>query len=96
MLINGINVTGRNHDAKKGAKMSDTATITAAEITALPKTWLDDMPKVIVALDNGTVDLELFSYYPDEISFTASEFVGLTVGQAFALRHKRDVSYLQS
>ena len=38
----------------------------------------------------------LFSYYPDEITFTRHDLMGLTHEQALALRHKRDVEYLQS
>jgi len=40
--------------------------------------------------------MELFSYYPDELSFTERELVGLTVQEAKALRHAKDVEYIQS
>lgn len=69
--------------------------ITAAHITALPQSIFDPMPEVIVTLEDGSTR-KLFSYYPDEISFTASEFLGLTVAQAHELRHRKDVAYLQS
>ena len=32
--------------------------------------------------------------YPDEISFHASEFIGLTEQEAHALRHRKDVAYV--
>lgn len=61
----------------------------------MPKSIFDPMPEVIVTLEDGSTR-NLFSYYPDEISFTENEFVGLTVAQAFELRHRKDVAYLQS
>ena len=39
---------------------------------------------------------ELFSYYPDELSFTTGELIGLTEQEARALRHAKDLEYLQS
>lgn len=38
----------------------------------------------------------LFTYYPDEISFTASELQGKTKRQVMQLFHDRDVAYLRS
>jgi len=38
----------------------------------------------------------LFSFYPDEISFTESEFVGLTEDEAGKLKYKKDVEYLRN
>ncbi len=70
-------------------------TIKSARISAMPVSISDPMPEVWVTFEDGE-DLKLFSYYPDEISFTASEFVGLTEPQARELRHKRDVAYLRS
>jgi hypothetical protein len=69
--------------------------ITAAHITAMPQSIFDAMPEVIVTLEDGSTR-KLFSYYPDEISFTEDEFVGLTAPQAHELRHRKDVAYLQS
>jgi len=40
--------------------------------------------------------LQLFEYYMDELSFNERDFIGLTESQARALRHARDVEYLQS
>jgi len=44
--------------------------------------------------DETTVDL--FEFYSDELSFTASEFVGLTRSEAAQLFHAKDVAYLRS
>ena len=56
--------------------------IISAEITAMPKDFFDfTMPKVIATFDDGSVE-ELFSYYPDEISFTPQEFKGSPAGAA--------------
>jgi hypothetical protein len=68
--------------------------ITAARITALPKSFGDPMPVVYVTV--GGEEQRLFDYYPDEISFTAGEFVGLTVEEAVGLKFKKDKRYLQS
>jgi hypothetical protein len=76
--------------------------ITAAQITETKSdkplsmnTIFDAMPKVIATFSDGR-EIELFSYYPDEISFTPDEFIGLTERQARKLRHDKDVRYLQS
>ena len=61
---------------------------------AMPEGMLDPMPSVNVIFDDGT-SMSLFAFYPDEISFAESEFVGLTVKEAMALRHKKDVAHLQ-
>jgi hypothetical protein len=70
-------------------------TITKTQITAQPKSIFDPMPKVIATFSDGTVK-ELFQYYPDEIFFTESDFEGLTEHEARALRHRKDMDYLQS
>ncbi|MEY4418286.1 MAG: hypothetical protein RIQ88_724 [Actinomycetota bacterium] len=38
----------------------------------------------------------LYQYYPDEISFTESEFIGLTLQECGALYTKKDLAYLRS
>jgi len=63
-----------------------------ATIRAMPGPWAS---RVTATLDDGT-EVVLFDYYPDEISFAASEFIGLTVAEARSLRHKKDVAYLRS
>ena len=52
------------------------------------------MRLVSVVIDGTTKDL--FTYYPDELSFTSRELIGLTEQEARALRHAKDVEYLQS
>ena len=55
----------------------------------------DPMPEVVVTFEDGSTK-NLFQFYPDEISFRASDFIGLTEQQAMELRHSRDVTFLQS
>ncbi len=69
--------------------------IKSAKITAMPKSIFDEMPKVIATFNDGTKK-ELFSFYPDEISFHESEFVGLTEQEARSLKHKKDLHFLQN
>jgi hypothetical protein len=69
--------------------------IVSARITALPKTFSDPMPEVYVTMEDGNEHL-LFEYYPDEISFTSKEFVGLTLTQAIILKRKKDIDFLKS
>ena len=61
----------------------------------MPQGMFDPMPTVKVEYDDGT-DESLFEFYPDEISFSESEFTGLTREEAMKLRHKKDVNYLRS
>jgi hypothetical protein len=69
--------------------------IIEARITAMPKSLFDPMPKVYATTEDGTEHL-LFEYYPDEISFSPNEFVGLTLEQGKDLRRQKDLKYLQS
>ena len=75
--------------------------IVAATIGPMPRPLedpagiFDRMPNITATFENGQVK-ELFSFYPDELSFTASEFVGFTEQEARALRFKKDVEYLRS
>jgi len=61
----------------------------------LPDGIFDKMPEVKVTLSNGE-EKTLFDFYPDEISFTESEFIGLTVEMAHRLRFEKDVKFIQS
>ncbi len=61
----------------------------------MPEGMFDKMPSVMVTLSNGE-SLTLFQYFPDEISFVESEFIGLTVAEAESLLTKKDVKFLQS
>ncbi|OQC12392.1 MAG: hypothetical protein BWX72_01939 [Firmicutes bacterium ADurb.Bin080] len=61
----------------------------------MPEGMFDQMPSVTVTLSNGET-LKLFEYYPDEISFVESEFIGLTIEEAENLLTQKDVKYIQS
>ncbi len=69
--------------------------IISARITAMPKSLFDPMPQVYVTMENGTEQF-LYEYYPDEISFSPSEFLGLTIDEAKHLKFIKDRNYLQS
>ena len=73
--------------------------ITDAIITPIPRRMphgmFDPMPEVIVTFEDGTRK-SLFSFYPDEVSFRASEFVGLTEEEAHSLFQRKDTAYLRS
>ena len=70
--------------------------IVQARITPLPKQLFDPMPQVFVKLEGDDNEQLLFEYYPDEISFTSTEFIGLTVEEARSLKGKKDREYLTS
>jgi hypothetical protein len=74
--------------------MDRNAKITAARITEMPKSMFDPMPKVTVTFEDDTTK-ELFEFYPDELSFQAHEFVGLTEREAHDLFTKRDLAYIR-
>lgn len=61
----------------------------------MPEGMFDPMPRVNVTFEDDT-SKDLFEFYPDELSFRESEFIGLTEEEAIALRHKKDVDYLRS
>jgi hypothetical protein len=61
----------------------------------LPEGLGDPMPSVTATFEDGTVK-SLFRFYPDEISFTPAELVGLTEREALELRRRKDVEWLQS
>ena len=61
----------------------------------MPEGMFDPMPEVIATFEDGS-SKSLFSFYPDEVSFRASEFIGLTEAEAKSLLHRKDVAFLQS
>jgi hypothetical protein len=69
--------------------------IISARITEMPKSFFDPMPVVYATTADG-VEHRLFDYFPDEISFSPAEFVGLTLEQARQLKFEKDKRYLQS
>ena len=74
-------------------KYNDGGIIKSARITDMPKDLFDEMPKVYITYEDGKEEY-LFDYYPDEISFTPEEFVGLTKDQAKHLKYLKDRDYL--
>ena len=60
----------------------------------LPEGMFDQMPEVKVEFNTGDEKI-LFAFYPDEISFSESEFIGLTEETARKLKFDKDVSYLR-
>ena len=73
--------------------------ITACKIGPYPRPiesgFLDPMPLVKVKFNNGD-EKTLFEFYPDEISFKESEFIGLTEESAHRLKFEKDKMYIQS
>jgi hypothetical protein len=69
--------------------------IIKARITPLPRNFSDPMPEVHATLEDGS-EVKLFEYYPDELTFTKEEFVGLTIDEAIHLKFKKDRKFLQS
>jgi hypothetical protein len=55
----------------------------------------DPMPQVNVKFSDG-IEKTLFEFYPDEISFEESEFIGLTEESARRLKFEKDKRYIQS
>jgi len=51
--------------------------------------------KVLAHLNDDSTS-HLFSFYPDELSFTEQELIGLTVREAIDLFHHKDTDYLRS
>lgn len=51
--------------------------------------------EVVATYVDDSVEV-LFEYYPDEISFSEHEFVGLTSDEAHELFIKKDTAYLRS
>ena len=73
--------------------------IISATITPLPRPMplgmFDSMPEVIATFEDGSTRT-LFSFYPEEVSFQASEFAGLTEEEAHDLHQRKDKAYLRS
>jgi len=73
--------------------------ITSVTITPMPRPMpegmFDPMPEVIATFGDGS-SKTLFSFYPDEVSFRESEFIGLTEEEAHSLFQRKDTAYLRS
>lgn len=61
----------------------------------MPTSLFDPMPTVTVTYTTGAQEV-LFWFYPDELSFQAEEFIGLTRDEAIALKGKKDRRYLRT
>lgn len=70
--------------------------IISARITAMPRSFTDQMPQVWAQFEGSEVEKLLFSYYPDEISFKVKDFIGKTEAGARNLLYRRDYEYLRS
>jgi len=71
------------------------AKIVECTIGPYPKGFGDPMPVVHVRLDDNT-EVDLFDFYPDELSFCETEFLGLTVEEGRHLKFLKDKAFLQS
>jgi hypothetical protein len=84
---------------REGSKVADSNAmrnqIVSAHITDLPKKIGDPLPEVWATFEDGT-DKMLFKYYPDEISFEAQDFIGLTEEEATLFKFGRDRAYLRA
>jgi hypothetical protein len=69
--------------------------VVSARITPLPQRLGDPLPQVWVTCQDGT-ETKVFDYYPDELTFAADDFVGLTVEECRLLKFGRDRAFLQS
>ena len=61
----------------------------------MPEGMFDPMPSVRVKFDNGE-EKSLFEFYPDELSFQETEFIGLTEEAARRIKVEKDIHFLQS
>ena len=75
--------------------MESTPRVVKCRITEQPESFFDPLPKVMVTLDNNTEQC-VFEYYPDEISFTPNEFIGLTLDECRHLKFVKDKKFLTS
>lgn len=51
--------------------------------------------KIVATLEDESI-VPIFEYYCDELSFTESQFVGMTVNEAKTACTAADIEYLQS
>ena len=56
--------------------------IISAVVGPMPVKITDPLPKVAVKYDDGTEEV-LFDFFPDEVQYSESDFVGKTREQAF-------------
>jgi hypothetical protein len=84
---------------QEGSKVADSNAmrnqIVSARITDLPKKIGDPLPEVWARFQDGR-DKLLFTFYPDEISFQAHDFIGLTEEEVTLFKFGRDRAYLRA
>ena len=61
----------------------------------MPRGMFDPMPEVTATFEDGSTK-SLFSFFPDEVTFRVSEFIGLTEEEAHSLYQRKDKAYLRS
>jgi hypothetical protein len=71
------------------------AKIVSARITPISRDRFGPPPEVFATLEDGR-EVKLFDYYPDELSFSEHEFIGLTEAEGRRLKFKKDVAFLRS
>ena len=80
------------------ARRMQSCKITSARIITPERIVCGPLPVVFVTVDGK--EERLFEYYPDELSFSPEEFIGLTVEEGRALKQAKeqakDKAYLQS
>src|SRR5690554_3939552 len=86
-------VRSGNATDEKGATMKIKSAKIGPMPRPMPEGMFDPMPSVKVTLENGD-EKELFTFYPDEISFTEQELVGLTIQEAHSLKRVKEIDYL--
>jgi hypothetical protein len=79
-----------------GGRMDDVRSnlVVSARITSLPQRLGDPLPEVWVTCEDGN-EAKVFDFYPDEISFSGDDFVGLTLEECRLLKFGRDRAFLQ-
>lgn len=70
--------------------------VVKCRITEQPKSLFDPMPIVYVVFEGEETETKLFSYYPDEISFSEKELIGLTEDECRRLYTEKDKKFLLS
>lgn len=61
----------------------------------MPEGMCDPMPTVSVKFDDGR-KADLFTFYPDELTFAEAEFIGLTEVAARDLHRQKDAEFLRA
>jgi hypothetical protein len=76
----------------KRLKKMDAPKIISCTIGPYPKSLREPMPFVTATFEDGTIK-KLFWFYPDELSFSKEELIGLTEAEARRLQLEKDRAY---